>query len=120
MAAPGCCDNGCEGCDACFACECQCCEGLKENRNTIASVAAGILVRPSFLLLPSPSFSISLCLDTHTSASPSQPASLEPSLAPGRVQFAIGWWFMIDATVNDHIEKKHQAIGTMSTLGMFM
>jgi hypothetical protein len=36
------------------------------------------------------------------------------------LKFALGWWFLIDGTVNDNIQKKHQAIGTMSTVGMFM
>ncbi|EGD76885.1 hypothetical protein PTSG_08232 [Salpingoeca rosetta] len=41
------------------------------------------------------------------------------SVAAG-ILFAVGWWFMIDGTVNDSIEDKHQAIGVMSTLGLFM
>eukprot|EP00045_Choanoeca_perplexa_P007995 m.73169 g.73169 ORF g.73169 m.73169 type:complete len:167 (-) comp14313_c0_seq1:1882-2382(-) len=77
MSAPGCLDNGCQDCGCqCDACE-GCCEALRQHRNPLSSVTAGIL-------------------------------------------FALGWWFLIDGTVNDHIEKKHQAIGTMSTVGMFM
>eukprot|EP00055_Hartaetosiga_balthica_P002619 m.4611 g.4611 ORF g.4611 m.4611 type:complete len:164 (-) comp2263_c0_seq1:1030-1521(-) len=34
--------------------------------------------------------------------------------------FALGWWFLIDASVNADVQDKHQAIGVMSTIGLFM
>eukprot|EP01147_Barroeca_monosierra_P000167 gene167-3558_t len=34
--------------------------------------------------------------------------------------FGVGWWFVIDGTVNTSIEDKHQAIGVISSVGLFM
>eukprot|EP00053_Salpingoeca_punica_P024982 m.15365 g.15365 ORF g.15365 m.15365 type:complete len:173 (+) comp7370_c0_seq1:75-593(+) len=36
------------------------------------------------------------------------------------ILFAVGWWFMIDGTVNGHIKDVHQLCGVGSTIGLFM
>lgn len=63
-----------------------------------------VLYRHKFLIQH---LQISFCLP---------PLSLS-SLPP---QFAAGWWVMIDAAAVDNVENKHQAIGVMSTVGLFM
>eukprot|EP00049_Salpingoeca_infusionum_P018476 m.357400 g.357400 ORF g.357400 m.357400 type:complete len:162 (-) comp17814_c0_seq1:288-773(-) len=36
------------------------------------------------------------------------------------ILFAVGWCFLIDGTVMSNIDNKFQAIGVMSTIGLFM